>query len=188
MPAFGRFATTILHNWSVDTIFSARTATPVDVLVRRNIGFGSYSFRPDLVQGVPLYLDDHTVGGGRRVNKAAFSIPIGRQGTLGRNALRGFSVSQVDFAIHRQFNMTESSNLQLRAEFFNILNHPNFGDPDGSLGTASISGVLTSNAFFGQSRQMLGRSLGSGGFMGGLNPLYQIGGPRSVQLALRLQF
>ena len=41
---------------------------------------------------------------------------------------------------------------------------------------------------FGQATQMLGSSLGAGGQTGGLNPLYQIGGPRSAQLALKLQF
>ena len=41
---------------------------------------------------------------------------------------------------------------------------------------------------FGQATQMLGASLGAGGQTGGLNPLYQIGGPRSAQLALKLMF
>ena len=41
---------------------------------------------------------------------------------------------------------------------------------------------------FGQATQMLNNYLGSGGQSGGLNPLYQIGGPRSIQLALKLQF
>jgi hypothetical protein len=41
---------------------------------------------------------------------------------------------------------------------------------------------------FGQATQMLGSSLGSGSQSGGLNPLYQIGGPRSIQLALKLSF
>jgi hypothetical protein len=41
---------------------------------------------------------------------------------------------------------------------------------------------------FGQATQMLASSLGSGGQSGGLNPLYQIGGPRSVQLAVKLLF
>ena len=41
---------------------------------------------------------------------------------------------------------------------------------------------------FGQSTQTLASSLGSGGANGGFNPLYQIGGPRLTQLALRLQF
>jgi hypothetical protein len=62
--------------------------------------------------------------------------------------------------------------------FFNIFNHPNFGPPINYL----------SSPQFGQSTQMLGASLGSGGQNGGLNPLYQIGGPRSVQLALKLLF
>ena len=41
---------------------------------------------------------------------------------------------------------------------------------------------------FGYSTQTLASSLGSGGANGGFNPLYQIGGPRSIQLALKLQF
>ncbi|MGH9969752.1 MAG: hypothetical protein ACREBG_18435, partial [Pyrinomonadaceae bacterium] len=64
------------------------------------------------------------------------------------------------------------------AEFFNLFNHPNFGDPVGDL----------NSGFFGHSTSMLGRSLGSGGSNGGLSPLYQLGGPRSIQLALKMQF
>jgi len=58
------------------------------------------------------------------------------------------------------------------------LNHPNFGSPINSL----------SSPQFGQATQMLNSYLGSGGQSGGLNPLYQIGGPRSVQLSLKLIF
>jgi hypothetical protein len=47
---------------------------------------------------------------------------------------------------------------------------------------------VLSNNLFGQSTQMFGRSLGTGGINGGLSPIYQIGGPRSTQLALKLQF
>jgi len=64
--------------------------------------------------------------------------------------LRGFGAWQADFAVQREFHLT---------------------DP-----------------LFGQSTQMLASSLGSGGANGGFNPLYQIGGPRSIQLALKLQF
>jgi hypothetical protein len=68
--------------------------------------------------------------------------------------------------------------LNFRSEFFNIFNHPNFGNPVNTL----------TNPLFGRSTQMLANSLGSGGANGGLNPLYQIGGPRSIQFALKLQF
>jgi hypothetical protein len=74
--------------------------------------------------------------------------------------------------------LPERLSLQARADFFNIFNHPNFGSPINYL----------SSSLFGQSTQMLGASLGSGGQNGGLNPLYQIGGPRSAQLALKLLF
>lgn len=184
------FVEAILNDWFIDAIVSARTATPVNVTVSRTLtGVGSFSLRPDLVEGVPLYIDDDTVGGGRRINRAAFTIPSTfRQGTFGRNILRGFPLRQIDFALRRKFNFNETTSLQLKAEVFNIFNTPNFADPLSAFGNVSGTGVFTPNATFGQSNQMLGRSLGSGGVSGGLNPLYQIGGPRSVQLVLRLQF
>ena len=173
-------ASALFRNWSVDAIFRARTATPINVLLRTGFIVGDLveSRRPDLIAGVPLYIEDAAAAGGRRLNRDAFVIPVNRQGNLGRNALRGFGFSQLDLALRRQLNLTEKMNLQLRAEFFNVLNHPNFGDPVNDLGSN----------LFGQSIQMLGRSLGVGGVNGGLSPLYQIGGPRSVQLAMKLQF
>jgi hypothetical protein len=59
-----------------------------------------------------------------------------------------------------------------------MLNHPNFGNPIN----------YWSSPQFGYATQMLNNDLGSGSQSGGLNPLYQIGGPRSIQLALKLQF
>jgi hypothetical protein len=169
----------MLRDWSVDSIVGARTATPVNVVYSRNIGFGAYSFRPDLVPDVPLYLDDPTVAGGKRFNPAAFSIPTDpRQGTLPRNALRGFPLFQLDLALRRQIRIAEGYALQLRADGFNILNHPNFGSPVGAL----TSGT------FGRSTTMLNNSLGSGGANGGFSPVYQVGGPRSIQLAVKLLF
>jgi hypothetical protein len=192
-PFQNAFANAFLRDFSIDAIVTARSAAPVNVITGRTFFAQSSISRPDLVNGVPLYIDDLSVAGGRRFNRAAFALPpLGpngvtpaRQGTLGRNALRGFPVSQVDLAIRRRFNLTETLNLQLRAEFFNVFNHPNFADPGAGvvLGANSLS-----NPMFGQSVQMFGRSLGVGGAGGGFNPLYQIGGPRSVQLAIKLNF
>ena len=62
---------------------------------------------------------------------------------------------------------------------FNVLNHPNFGSPSGKFGVGG----------FGVSTQMLAESLGAQNVgNGGFNALYQIGGPRSIQLALKLMF
>jgi len=174
----------IFGNWSTDSIVYARTAPPVNVVTGQN-PFGGYFSgatgvqRPNLVSGVPLWIADPNVAGGKRINRAAFITPTGQvQGNLGRNALRGFGATQVDLTLRRQFKLRERLSLQARADLFNLFNHPNFGPP---------TNYLTS-PLFGQATQMLGASLGSGGQNGGLNPLYQIGGPRSAQLALKLLF
>jgi hypothetical protein len=174
----------IFGNWSTDSIVYARTAPPVNVVTGQNpfgvfLSGASSVQRPNLVSGVPLWIANPNVAGGKKINKAAFTIPTGPvQGNLGRNALRGFGATQVDLTLRRQFQLRERLTLQARADLFNIFNHPNFGPPTNYL----------SSPLFGQSTQMLGASLGSGGQNGGLNPLYQIGGPRSVQLALKLLF
>ena len=176
----------IFGNWGTDSIIYARSAPPVNVVTGLDpfpageIATGVYgAVRPNLIPGVPLWISNPNVAGGREINRAAFTIPTGAvQGDLGRNALRGFGAAQVDLTLRRQFKLHERLTLQARADLFNIFNHPNFGSPINYL----------SSPQFGQSTQMLGASLGSGGQSGGLNPLYQIGGPRSVQLALKLLF
>ena len=102
----------------------------------------------------------------------------GTQGNFPRNYLRGFGASQADLAFQREFHFTERIQLRFRGEFSNMFNHPNFGPPTNNL----------TSPLFGYSTATLNNSLGSGGANGGLNPLYQIGSPRSIQLALKLQF
>src|SRR5262249_26381756 len=158
----------------------ARSALPVDVVGAISRAAGTTLFpRPNVNPGVPLELFGTQYPGGKIFNRAAFSAaPAGQQGNFGRNVLRGFGASQADVALQRQFHITEKVGLRFRAEFFNIFNNPNFGNPNNNL----------TSPLFGRSTQTLANSLGSGGANGGFNPLYQIGGPRSIQLALKLQF
>jgi hypothetical protein len=177
---------TIFGSWSTDSIVYARSAPPVNVVTGLNpsplgqlLTGATVGPGPNVVPGVPLWIANPNVAGGREISPAAFTIPsTAVQGDLGRNALRGFGTTQVDLTLRRQFKLRERLSLQARADLFNIFNHPNFGNPINYL----------SSPLFGQSTQMLGASLGSGGQNGGLNPLYQIGGPRSAQLALKLLF
>jgi hypothetical protein len=176
-PHFG-IAGAIFRHWSVESILTARTAMPVDVTVTRFFGQDTVAVRPDLVSGVPLYLLDATVAGGRRINRSAFVVPIeSREGTLGRNALRGFPLSQLNVSVGRTFYVTETINVQLRADSFNAPNHPSFADPSGSLGAGSLFGVSTAMA-----------NTSFNGITNGLTPLFRVGGPRSLQLSLKLSF
>jgi len=170
----------ILDRWSLDAFVFARSAAPVDVLGSIAFGGGTaLASRPNVVAGVPLELYGPQYPGGKIFNRAAFTpAPAGQQGSFGRNVLRGFAASQADVAVQRKFEISGKVKMHFRAEFFNLFNEPNFGPP---------TNVLTS-PLFGYSTQTLANSLGSGGANGGFYPLYQIGGPRSIQLALRLEF
>ena len=179
-PGRNKFARPVLGGWSVDAFVLARSAPPVNVVGAIFIGAGIDLYpRPNVKPGVPLELFGAQYPGGKIFNKAAFiAAPSGQQGHFGRNVLRGFGASQADVGLQRIFRITEKVGLRYRAEFFNIFNHANFGGPNNSL----------ASPLFGYSTQTLANGLGSGGANGGFNPLYQIGGPRSIQLALKLQF
>lgn len=180
-PPFSPRWQRIFSGWSLDGILHARTGFPINILHADEFLSLSFAnaFRPDLVPGAPIWTQDANSPAGRRLNPAAFTLPESfAQGTLGRNAIRGFGMSQVDVAIHRDFTLNERSSIQLRAEMFNALNQANFSDPVRFL----------SDPYFGQSTALLNLMLGSGHPNAGLTPAFQTGGPRSVQLALRFRF
>jgi hypothetical protein len=158
--------------------------------------------RPDITPGIPLYLYGSQFPGDKAINNMPGAVPGGcpngspsvgpfcdppvdanfnaiRQGTLGRNVVRGFGLFQWDLGVHRDFAIYESVKLEFRAEMFNLLNHPNFAPPVGDITSPD----------FGRSTEMLGQQLSGGSLgTGGFSSLYQIGGPRSMQVALKLTF
>jgi hypothetical protein len=181
LPVFGprNVIRNVFGNWSLDSRVIIRSSPPVDIVgAQISAGVAVFMPRPDINPGLPLVLYGSQYPGGKAFNPAAFAPPpSGQQGNLGRNVLRGFGAWQADVSLQRGFHLTEKLTLRFRAEFFNIFNHPNFGSPNNTL----------TNPLFGQSTQTLANGL-AGGNNAGFNPLYQIGGPRSIQLALKLQF
>jgi hypothetical protein len=164
------------YRWSIDARVYAQSAPSVDLAATTTTdpATGQLIYvRPNVNPGVASYVDDPSAPCGRRINAAAFQAPpAGQSGNLGRNALRGCPAWQVDAALRRDIPVSESVKFQLRAEGFNLFNHPNFG---------SIQTNLTA-ANFGQATSMLNQQLT------GLSSLYQFGGPRSFQLSLKLLF
>ena len=179
-PESNQVLRTALGGWSLHSFLFARSAPPVNIVGATSFAAGTIlKYRPNVVPGVPLEVFGSQYPGGKIFNAAAFSpAPEGQQGNFGRNVLRSFGAFQIDIALQRRFQLTQGLNLRFRTEFFNIFNRPNFGPPVNDL----------SSPLFGHSTQMLATSLGSGGPNGGFNPLYQVGGPRSIQLAFRLEF
>ena len=176
----GRLRDRLLYGWGLDGIFRARSGFPITVLNSEySLGLGfANAFRPDLVFGQPVWLDDPAAPGGRKLNSAAFQPNPLNQGNLGRNAVRGFGMYQIDIALRREFKLKERQGIELRLEMFNTMNHPNFADPARYL----------SSPLFGESPSSLNFMLGTGSPGSGLTPTFQTGGPRALQLAVRYRF
>jgi hypothetical protein len=137
------------------------------------------AFRPNLVPDVPIWVANPSAPGGLSLNPQAFqAAPAGQQGNLGRNAVTGFGMSQIDLAVRREFRIADRGTLELRVEAFNTLNQANLADPVRYL----------NSPFFGQSTSMLNLMLGTGSSGSGLAPLLESGGPRSVEAVLRFRF
>ena len=180
----GRVLGLLTKDWALDSVIVARTGFPFNgVVLSTSPDPGGYATsRPDRVPGQPVWLygaqcltvDGPPCAGGKGLNPAAFAVPpTVRQGTEGRNDLAGFGLTQVDLSLSRKIRMTDRFALEFRGDAFNVLNHPNFTNPQA---------YVEFGPFYLQSQQMLNQSLG------GLNPLFQEGGPRSLQLSLRLTF
>jgi hypothetical protein len=102
------------------------------------------SYRASLVPGQPFFVPNTYDPTGMALNPAAFAIPAQSlqtdpglviNGNTSRNMFVGPGLSQLDFALRRQFTINERVKLQFSAELFNVLNHPNFGSPNSTLGT-----------------------------------------------------
>lgn len=124
---WGSAAKHILGDWQLNGIFSYYGATPIDVLSNVNtLGTAAtVGQRPDLVLGVPIYLN--TGDSTRHLNPAAFALPAaGKLGSLGKGSIRGKPITNVDFSVAKNWRFKERYGFQFRTEFFNIFNHPNF--------------------------------------------------------------
>ncbi|MGI8743995.1 MAG: TonB-dependent receptor domain-containing protein [Bryobacteraceae bacterium] len=156
----------LVSGWTIASLGVIHTGIPFTVFIGTN-PFGNGNFtnqRPNAVRGADPYAATKGVTGW--LNPAAFTLPAsGTFGNLGRNTVYGPDFANVDFSLLKSTKFSESKDLEFRAEFFNIPNHPNFAQPSSTFGTAS----------FGQIFQTFGATLG-------------LGTPRQIQLALKLNF
>ncbi|HEY4378973.1 MAG TPA: carboxypeptidase regulatory-like domain-containing protein [Acidobacteriaceae bacterium] len=172
----GHVMNTVLNGWAADGHLISRSGFPVNIAGTTSVNPSTgtlYYNGVNLIPNQPIYLFMKGLPGGREINKGAFAAPTtGAIGNAPRNFVRGFGATQLNLAMRKTFPLTDRVSLQFRAESFNILNHPTFG---------TITSTLTSSTF-GQATKTLNQSLGT------TSSLYQMGGPRSMQFALKLQF
>jgi hypothetical protein len=138
--------------------------------------------RPDVVSGVNPFLDADRAF----LNPAAFTTPKpGTAGNLMRGALKGPDFHQCDIIVNKKFRVTETSHIDFRAEFFNILNLTNFLNPPATLPNVLGTGTnqlqpgqpytAAAAGTFGVLSQTVERTVGQGT-------------NRQIQFALRFSF
>jgi hypothetical protein len=176
---------TLVGGWELTTAALARTGFPVNVLLPSSYvaaDGASGTERPDLIPGVSL-----TPPGGKTqghwINPAAFAYPQGEFGTAPRNLLAGPGTWQIDLGTAKTFPLAERLQMQFRAEFYNVLNHPQLGQP---LATCDLTapGQAGCQSGFGSINSPINLNTAI------VSPITPVGSgtPREMQFAVRLQF
>ena len=136
----------ILGGWQINTIYQVQSGFPFSIKARDVSGTRSSFFPRANLVGDPHTRDAEDPS--RVFNRFAFAQPTeGTFGNSGRNILRGAGLNNVDFSLFKNLRISERVTAQIRGEFFNLLNHTQFGPFPGdqfSLDPGSRFGVYRS--------------------------------------------
>ena len=150
--------------WQVNGITTLQTGGPINITMPfDNSGTAEFRDRPNLIGDPHVPFDPL----GPYLNPAAFAQPVaGTYGNLGRNVFSGPHLNDFDMSFVKSQQISHEWLLRLRAEFFNIWNHPNFANPSTTFGSG-FRLTSTPDSF---------------------NPYFGNGSPRNVQLVAEIEF
>jgi len=176
-PGVGSSAAKLItKDWQLSPVLNMFTGNPIQITDGKDISLSNqgldrpYVISPSTVHSVaandPMYWFNPTAFQCAGSN-AACTVFSGQFGDLGRNSVYGPGQINFDMALTRRFTVGERWKLDFRADFFNILNHANLGNPVTSLSSGTF-GEITS---YYQSLNSPGGNT-----------------PRVIQMALKLYF
>jgi|SwirhisoilCB2_FD_contig_101_948548_length_3288_multi_4_in_0_out_0_1 Carboxypeptidase regulatory-like domain len=172
----------LVSGWEVATIVSAQTGNPFTIVVPGAGITGVGNTVTPIVNG-PITISNNPLGQwivptgtalGNPSFANTFTIPTNTLGNMARNSIYGPGFSDADLSIVKNTKVTEKTNLQFRVDAFDLLNHPNYGQPSRILSAVSSANPKTIPALF---------TINSTRF-----PPGDSGSSRQLQMALKLQF
>jgi outer membrane receptor protein involved in Fe transport len=195
IPNFAPAHPRLGKGWQLNGVLTLRSGNPFHLNYNFTGDFngtGEFFGRPDLV-GDPFA---GTNGSDKFLNLAAFKVPCTFDaggncipstfhfGTLGRNSLPGPHYRNFDLSLFKTTPITEQVKVQLRAEVFNVFNHPNFSSPllPSFIADAAFNGLDSNGRGIGFLPITVTPDVGIG------NPFLGGGGSRNIQFAVRLIF
>jgi len=209
LPKMGGSMQRLKNGWGTNSTVTLQSGQPFQLNYNFEddySGSGNGFDRPDVVgpivyhPGTPLnYLDMSSFAIPCTISAAAQAAPTGTAadcvpgtrhfGNMGRDSLHGPTYKQWDLAIYKTTAITERLSMQLRAEFINVLNHPNFANPflPAFIADAGAGGFHVVNG-----REVAGATGGypitATGDVGIGNPFLGGGAPRGIQLGAVFRF
>ena len=146
----------LVGGWQLGSIVQAQSGNPVNIITSISAFNGvANTLRPDvtatptIIGSVDRWFDTSVF-----VNPTS---PTTHFGSLGRNVVIGPTFNNTDFSVIKNTRLTETTRIQFRAEFFDLFNHANFGQPGRTVGSATF-GKITNTRFAtgdsGSSRQI----------------------------------
>jgi hypothetical protein len=211
LPKQGGSMARLKDGWGVNSSVNLQSGQPFTLNYNAEddySGGGDGYDRPDLIG--PVVYDKHNPA--NYLQLSSFAMPCTNNGgysgfasdcvlgtrhygTLGRNSLSGPTYKQWDFAIYKNTAITERMTMQIRADFFNILNHPNFANPILPAFIADPAANINLACGCGFAPPVNGREAGNGAYqitatgdVGIGNPFLGGGGPRGIQIAAKFSF
>jgi hypothetical protein len=202
IPKMGGSYGKLKNGWGFDSTLTLQSGQPFHFNYNFQDDFsgsGNAFDRPDVV-GPIVY---HNGNPSNFIDLSSFAIPctvtaatgtasdcvIGTRhfGNLRRGSLVGPNFKQWDFALHKDTAFGEKVTMQLRAEFFNLLNHPNFASPylPAFIADPGINGFALAGS---HEVGVGGFGLAATGDVGVGNPFLGGGGPRGIQFAAKITF
>jgi hypothetical protein len=137
------FVGRVLEGWSITGVVTAQTGLPFDIFGNRDSNHTGLSARATIIgnPSQPAGTDKTFTGPAL----SAFKLtPYDQQPNLGKNAFYGPKEVNVDSSLLKDTSITERLKLQLRFEFYNLFNHPQFGQPGNSIAAPGTFGLSTS--------------------------------------------
>jgi hypothetical protein len=160
MNDVSRVRSKFVSGWQVNGIGTFLSGFRFTPLIGSNRSGDGDTRNPDRPSINPAFTGPVVTGNPNQwFNPAAFILPTaGTYGNLGRGTLRGPGLADVDFSLFKNTAVTERTNLQFRAEFFNIFNRSNYGPPNTTVfssGNVSPSaGLITTTATYPRQIQL----------------------------------
>ena len=139
----------IVNGWQTTGLVSIHTGDPLTVYLGKDNSLTGLNRDMPLLVGNPYQKGACASVTARCkdwLNPGAFAAaPVGQDGNLRKNSLVGPRFVDWDAAIFRSVNFHERAALQFRAEYFNLLNHTNFGNPGTTVSSSSFGKITTAN-------------------------------------------